>query len=47
MEKLTDKFRPAMGAAKVEVKLEFQTIRLESVREDPETWISEFIQLKE
>ncbi len=36
-----------MGAAKVELGLEFQNKKLESVGEDPDMWILELLHLKE
>ncbi len=44
---LQDKFRLATGAAKVELKLEFQTKKLESAGEHPETQFSELLHRKE
>jgi hypothetical protein len=38
---LRDKFEPSTGAAKVQLKQEFHQLKLSSVEEDPDTWITQ------
>ena len=38
---LQDKFEPSTGAAKVQLKQEFHQLRLNSVEEDPDIWITQ------
>ncbi len=38
---LKDKFEPSTGATKVQLKQEFHQLKLSSVEEDPDTWITQ------